>query len=354
MITPSFGITATERVLPRLALDWTTGAPQAGVDVVRAGVATFVGSDGLIQSASANTQRVDYSSGIPALLVEEARSNLAVQSSSFGSAAWGVQQVSVNVNTLQSPDGTVNADTITQNSATAIHGLTGSIVVTSGTTYAWSIFAKANTSTILQLTFGNSSGTFSGVGYANFNLSTGVVTATGGTLVGSDIENYGNGWYRCWIAATATVSAATNNWLAIANSTTYGRLASYTGNNASGFYIFGAQVEVGARPSSYIPTEAVAVTRNADVASMTGANFSDWFNASAGTFFISANAQNAEVLLTAGSYSLSADATGVKKYATTYTADPSATELAFGLGSIQKVYYYKQALLAAELNALTA
>jgi hypothetical protein len=54
MITPSFGLTATERVLPRLALDWTTGLAQSGVDVVRAGVATFVNSSGLIANASAN------------------------------------------------------------------------------------------------------------------------------------------------------------------------------------------------------------------------------------------------------------------------------------------------------------
>jgi hypothetical protein len=36
MITPSFFLTATERVLPKLALDWTIGVAQSGVDVVRA------------------------------------------------------------------------------------------------------------------------------------------------------------------------------------------------------------------------------------------------------------------------------------------------------------------------------
>ena len=69
MITPSYGLTATERVLPRLALDWTTGLAQTGVDVTRAGVATFVGSNGLIQSASVNTQRIDWATGTSGLLV---------------------------------------------------------------------------------------------------------------------------------------------------------------------------------------------------------------------------------------------------------------------------------------------
>ena len=48
--------------------------------------------------------------------------------------------------------------------------------------------------------------------------------------------------------------------------------------------MWGAQVEVGAFPTSYIPTTSAALTRNADVATMTGTNFSSWFNQSAGTF----------------------------------------------------------------------
>jgi hypothetical protein len=80
MITPSYGLTATERVLPKLVLDWTTGVTQAGVSVSRAGVATFVGSNGLIQSASADTQRIDYVSGVAGVLVEESRTNLLLNS----------------------------------------------------------------------------------------------------------------------------------------------------------------------------------------------------------------------------------------------------------------------------------
>ena len=59
---------------------------------------------------------------------------------------------------------------------------------------------------------------------------------------------------------------------------------SYAGNGTSGAYLWGAQVEVGAFPTSYIPTTSAALTRNADVATMTGTNFSSWFNATEGTF----------------------------------------------------------------------
>jgi hypothetical protein len=61
--------------------------------------------------------------------------------------------------------------------------------------------------------------------------------------------------------------------------------SSYTGTGLSGVYIWGAQVEAGAFPTSYIPTVAASVTRTADAASMTGTNFSSWYRQDEGTLF---------------------------------------------------------------------
>ena len=53
--------------------------------------------------------------------------------------------------------------------------------------------------------------------------------------------------------------------------------------------VWGAQLEAGGSfPTSYIPTTSSAVTRAADLASITGTNFSSWYNQSEGTVFAQA------------------------------------------------------------------
>jgi hypothetical protein len=59
----------------------------------------------------------------------------------------------------------------------------------------------------------------------------------------------------------------------------------YTGDGYSGIYIWGAQLEAGAFPTSYVKTVASQVTRSADSASMVGANFSSWYRADVGTLY---------------------------------------------------------------------
>ena len=68
-----------------------------------------------------------------------------------------------------------------------------------------------------------------------------------------------------------------------------------TNQPAQSFFAWGAQVEEGSFPTSYIPTTALTVTRAADVASITGTNFSSWYNQSEGTVFADASAANAAI-----------------------------------------------------------
>jgi hypothetical protein len=268
MITPSFSLTATERVLPKLALDWTTGLAQPRVDVTRAGVATFVGSNGLIQSASTDTQRIDWVTGTAGLLVEESRTNVQPYSNAFSqSAVWTNVRSSLEATTVLSPDGTQNATKLVEdNTASNTHLLISDLVLASNS-YSYSIFAKAGERTRIAL-FCAASADFS-----VFNLTNGTIVVTGTET--PSITSFGNGWYRCSIKTSATTTPMR---VAIAN----GAVISYSGDGASGVYVYGGQMEVGAFATSYIPTEATAVTRNADVATMTGTNFSDFYNATEG------------------------------------------------------------------------
>jgi hypothetical protein len=47
-------------------------------------------------------------------------------------------------------------------------------------------------------------------------------------------------------------------------------------------YLWGAQLEAGTFATSYIPTTTTALTRNADLATITGTNFSDFWQATKG------------------------------------------------------------------------
>jgi hypothetical protein len=77
-------------------------------------------------------------------------------------------------------------------------------------------------------------------------------------------------------------------------------LASYQGIAGYGIYIWGAQLEAGAFPTSYIPTTTATVTRSADVASITGTNFSSWYRQDEGSFFCSTTAPKGLVVFGTG------------------------------------------------------
>jgi hypothetical protein len=174
----------------------------------------------------------------------------------------------------------LTGDKLVENTANATHSVaTGSISFTSGTSYTLSVYAKAAERTVFSII---RSGT--GGASARFDLST--LTAT--NLVGTSalsITAVGNGWYRCVMSWSAGATASRTHAITLENPS---GTDTYTGDGYSGVFIWGAQLEAGAFPTSYIATTTTALTRNADAASMTGTNFSSWYNASEGTLFVEA------------------------------------------------------------------
>lgn len=269
---------------PALDLDFAEmgadGIFDSRITFSRASIGTYFGANGVMQTAADNVPRLAYDpvTGAPlGLLVEESRTNQISYSEDFSKPIWarsaGADVVS---NAIIAPDGALTADILEANS-TVIPYISQSIAITAGVTYCFSFFAKkkdvSRVSILLYGTNFNSGG--SNVG-GTFDLDTGTIYSQSAANAG--IQNAGGGWFRVWIAQTATGTNAAEQWqlsrFADAGTTTAGY----------GSYIWGAQVEIGAFPSSYIPADSVSVTRAADSASMSGTNFSDWYNQSEGAF----------------------------------------------------------------------
>jgi hypothetical protein len=229
----------------------------------RASTATRVNESGLIESVATGVPRIDFTgAGCAKLLLEPQISNTLLNSEDLNS--WLKLDTSVTVNTTTSPDGTTNADTVTATGAGSLsHLIYQNLAFTSGTAYSYSVFAKANTSNFIQIVF---AGNLIANSYANFDLSSGTITAS--AFVTAKIENYGNGWYRCSISGTSAASSTNSQIIYLINSPTASRAQSFVQSGES-VYLWGGSFENGSFPTSYIPTTSTAVTRVVESASVT-------------------------------------------------------------------------------------
>jgi hypothetical protein len=227
------------------------------------------------------------------LLVEEQRTNLLLRSEEFNDASWTQVFLSENVtaNSIAAPNGLLVADRVATINATAEFGVGQSATVTANIPTTVSIFAKAAASNFVYVRYygGNTNLFYTII----VNLSTGIVTNTrtglSTTAVSHSVIALPNGWYR--ISCTATHNSTTQFLIAgpcltgtQAIGATFGEVPTAGTGNES-IYLYGAQLETGAFATSYIPTTTSAVTRSADLASITGTAFSGWYRQDEGTIF---------------------------------------------------------------------
>jgi hypothetical protein len=224
------------------------------------------------------------------LLIEEARTNLALQSEDFGTT-WVSVGASVSVNAATSPNGLVTADKIILD-LSSVTGRVQQATTLSGS-HTFSAFLKASEWNWAFITPSMA------VGGVWFNLSNGTIGTQQAGCVGS-IVSYGNGWYRCSVTVTGTGSISSTRVTPTNADNTI-----TAGDGTSGIFAWGAQLEAGSFPTSYIPTVASSVVRSADVCSITGSAFSNLWNTSGGTLFFegvlpSAPTVNNRYLLSSG------------------------------------------------------
>lgn len=208
--------------------------------------ATRVNSAGLIESVAADTPRFDHDPvtlEAKGLLIEESRTNLCLYSDDFTNAAWTKTNCTAAM-TATGPDGVANSAstlTATAGNATALQAITSASAAR--VTSCW--VKRRTGSGAIEMTQDNG-GAWNAV----------TVTAA---------------WTRVEIAAATLTNPNVG-------------LRIVTSGDAVDVALF--QHEVGSFVTSAIPTTTATVTRNADNASITGTDFSDWYSATEGTIYV--------------------------------------------------------------------
>ena len=255
--------------LPTLRLNFVgVSSLDPRITFTRASSATYFNSAGVLSTAANNEARFDYDPVTLAargLLIEEQRTNLVFPSEDFASP-WSIYNATRVADADTAPNGTLTADRIESTGAGIFRSGVG---VVNATAYTYSVFLKHVSGTGIVSNIGfERFGAVPLAGTSSFNLLTGTVISNGAQVTASSITAFGNGWYRMSVTVTSTDVTTT--------------LINYAPAGDQ-FLMWGAQLEQGAFSTSYIPTTTTALTRAADVASMTGANFSDWYNQVEGT-----------------------------------------------------------------------
>lgn len=223
------------------------------------------------------------------LLIEEQRTNLLLRSEEFTNAAWNQTLCTVAGNAATSPAGTTTAGKLIPNNSASLASAYISQAISktaSATTYTASFFAKAAGFNRLIILV-NDTATSANRAQVTISLVDGsIATAAAAfgtfTAASASVQSCGNGFYRALLTFTSSTETSITARAYASDS------VATTGDGTNGIFAWGAQLEAGAFATSYIPTVASQVTRTADVATMTGANFSQWYNQSEGTFVVQA------------------------------------------------------------------
>jgi len=185
----------------------------------------------------------------------EVRRNRITFSEQFETAVWARTSSTISPNIATAPNGTMTAYKLTENTDNSAHFTNAILALQPGGNYVASVYAKAGERDHVTVEARASAAR----GQASFNLITGTVRVTRqvGSIVGvqANILDVGNGWFRCSISFTATVSIFANNVLNVHvdNGTTAltDNGVVYAGDGTSGIFIWGAQFELGSTCTSY-------------------------------------------------------------------------------------------------------
>lgn len=255
--------------------DAGNGAVSVGVDrgsgaatFTRAGAtATTTLPNGLVSAAiAANVARSNYSAAGAYLgyLVEQASTNICLRSADLSNASWVKSGSTIGGSTAMPDGSTGTVNKIQEDNTNGIHTAIQTFTkAASSLAYTLNIYLKPAERTWAFIALDDTVNNC----VIFFNLGTGVlgstiVTGVGFTITATSITPAANGFYRCTLSCT---SSASTTLRIIFGPSTGDTVTSYQGVTGNGIYAWGMQLEQLAFGTSYIPTVAAAVTRNADV-----------------------------------------------------------------------------------------
>lgn len=211
--------------------------------------AGFVSS--YIPTTSATVTRI--ADAIPQIPVPN--TNYVLQSQSFN-VSWSAVRSTVTADATTAPDLTATADFLKEDAtAGQNHYLFQAITKDAvSRTYTFSLYAKPNGRNWFLLgTYNNalSAGVYRFFDVTNGVMGTASAIGSGWTLLSSSITAAANGFYRC----SVTVQTDANTGIApILQLASGDNVLIYNGDNVSGVYLWGAQVEIGSSVTTYLST----------------------------------------------------------------------------------------------------
>lgn len=233
----------------------------------RASTASRFNNLGVLETVASGSWRIDHDPATLArrgLLIEGARTNLLTYSEAFDNAAWtkGAVTATVTADATTSPAGTATADLIDSSSTDINNRVTQvATVANDSTAYSQTLYVKRGTAQYFRLDLRFVGGTSLNYAYVfDFTGGTATLVTGGNTAIQVSFTAVGNGWYRAVISGANNSLGNTQAQLWFYPSTNSFGTAITAGNS----YAWGAQLEAGAIPSSYIPTAGATVTRAAE------------------------------------------------------------------------------------------
>ena len=231
-------------------------------DFARGSSATYVGKDGLIKSAASDVPRIDFSDSTNgALLLEPQRTNSLLQSNQFDTT-WSKTLATITSDEIASPISGEMADSILATATSGGHRVLQAPSTTGVGTFTMYIKQKELSRICVHFLGANKA-----AGFDCSDNTTFAATGIASYPTRYNISNFGNGWSKVEMYDVGTTTRVD---IYIANPTSGGNNAVWTGDGTSKIYFSAAQFEIGSYATSYIPTSGSTVTRLADVCNNSG------------------------------------------------------------------------------------